>query len=129
MVNRKVIETLRAQPADLPWGSQNIDLVVESTGVFERGSQPTWTPAGGHHLACQGRLEDHRLGVNDDSLSGDENRQQRLAPRTAWLPWPRFERHLGMETGFITTIHAYTADQRLQDPAQTCVVHARPRSA
>ena len=78
VVNGKVIEiTAERNPADLPWGSQNIDMVVESTGVFadaEKAAAHLDAGAGKVIISApaKGDLKTIVLGVNDDSLTGDE---------------------------------------------------------
>ena len=67
------------------------------------------------------------LGVNDDSLSGDEKIVSNASCTTNCLaPMAKvLNDTFGMETGFITTIHAYTADQRLQDAPHKDLRRAR----
>ena len=133
VVNGKVIEiTAERNPADLPWGSKNIDLVVESTGVFADA-----TKAAAHLDAGAGRviisapakgdLKTIVLGVNDDSLTGEEKIVSNASCTTNCLaPMAKvLNDTFGMETGFITTIHAYTADQRLQDAPHKDLRRAR----
>ena len=133
VVNGKVIEiTAERNPADLPWGSQSIDLVVESTGVFaDAAKAAAHLDAGAGKVIisapAKGDLKTIVLGVNDDSLSGDEKIVSNASCTTNCLaPMAKvLNDTFGMETGFITTIHAYTADQRLQDAPHKDLRRAR----
>ena len=133
VVNGKVIEiTAERNPADLPWGSQNIDLVVESTGVFadaEKAAAHLDAGAGKVIISApaKGDLKTIVLGVNDDSLTGDEKIVSNASCTTNCLaPMAKvLNDTFGMETGFITTIHAYTAYQRLQDAPHKDLRRAR----
>ena len=107
MVNGKVIEiTAERNPADLPWGSQNIDLVVESTGVFadaEKAAAHLDAGAGKVIISApaKGDLKTIVLGVNDDSLTGDEKIVSNASCTTNCLaPMAKvLNDTFGMETG------------------------------
>ena len=76
---------------------------------------------------AKGDLKTIVLGVNDDSLTGDEKIVSNASCTTNCLaPMAKvLNDTFGMETGFITTIHAYTADQRLQDAPHKDLRRAR----
>ena len=119
-------------PADLPWGSQNIDLVVESTGVFadaEKASAHLTAGAGKVIISApaKGDLKTVVLGVNDDILAADDRIVSNASCTTNCLaPMAKvLNDTFGLEKGYITTIHAYTADQRLQDAPHRDLRRAR----
>ena len=119
-------------PADLPWGSQNIDLVVESTGVFadaEKASAHLTAGASKVIISApaKGDLKTVVLGVNDDILAADDRIVSNASCTTNCLaPMAKvLNDTFGLEKGYITTIHAYTADQRLQDAPHRDLRRAR----
>ena len=119
-------------PADLPWGSQNIDLVVESTGVFadaEKASAHLTAGAGKVIISApaKGDLKTVVLGVNDDILTADDRIVSNASCTTNCLaPMAKvLNDTFGLKKGYITTIHAYTADQRLQDAPHRDLRRAR----
>ena len=123
VVNGSVIKVLSERdPASLPWGSMNIDVVVESTGVFRSyDSAYTHIEAGAKKVIISapgsGDLKTIVMGVNDDVLDGSEQIVSNASCTTNCLaPMVKvLNDEFGLESGFITTIHAYTSDQMLQD--------------
>jgi len=104
-------------PADLPWGAMNVDLVVESTGVFadaEKASAHLTAGAGKVIISApaKGDLKTVVLGVNDDILTAEDRIVSNASCTTNCLaPMAKvLNDSFGMEKGFITTVHAYTAD-------------------
>ena len=133
VVNGKEIQiTAERNPADLPWAKNNVDLVVESTGVFADAEK-----AGAHVTAgagkviisapAKGDLKTIVLGVNDDILTSDDRIVSNASCTTNCLaPMAKvLNDTFGLEKGYITTIHAYTADQRLQDAPHKDLRRAR----
>ena len=133
VVNGKEIQiTAERNPADLPWAENNVDLVVESTGVFADAEK-----AGAHLTAgagkviisapAKGDLKTIVLGVNDDILTSDDRIVSNASCTTNCLaPMAKvLNDTFGLEKGYITTIHAYTADQRLQDAPHKDLRRAR----
>ena len=119
-------------PADLPWGASQVDLVVESTGVFadaEKASAHLTAGAGKVIISApaKGDLKTVVLGVNDDILTADDRIVSNASCTTICLaPMAKvLNDTFGLETGYITTIHAYTADQRLQDAPHKDLRRAR----
>ena len=119
-------------PADLPWGSMNVDLVVESTGVFadaEKASAHLTAGAGKVIISApaKGGLKTVVLGVNDEILTGDDRIVSNASCTTNCLaPMAKvLNDTFGLEKGYITTVHAYTADQRLQDAPHKDLRRAR----
>lgn len=119
-------------PKNLPWGQLGIDVVLESTGRFvdEAG-------AGGHLTAgakkvvisapAKGNIPTVVLGVNENILTGDETILSNASCTTNCLaPMAKvLDDNFGIEKGYITTIHAYTADQNLQDAPHKDLRRAR----
>ena len=119
-------------PAKLPWGDLGCDVVVESTGHF------TDADGAGKHLAAgakkvvisapaKGDVKTVVIGVNDDTLDGSETIVSNASCTTNCLAPMAKVLHdtFGIETGFMTTVHAYTADQNLQDAPHTDLRRAR----
>lgn len=133
MVQGKEIQiTAERNPSHLPWGKQSIDIVVESTGVFadaEKASAHLTAGAGKVIISApaKGDLKTVVLGVNDNILTADDRIVSNASCTTNCLaPMAKvLNDTFGMETGFITTIHAYTADQRLQDAPHRDLRRAR----
>ncbi len=123
VVNGKSIKiTAEREPANLPWGELGVDLVLESTGRFvDRDGASGHLKAGAKKVVisapAKGDIKTVVLGVNDDELTGDEEIVSNASCTTNCLaPVAKvLNDKFGLEQGFITTIHAYTADQRLQD--------------
>jgi glyceraldehyde 3-phosphate dehydrogenase len=119
-------------PAALPWGDLGCDVVVESTGHF------TDAEGAGKHLAggarkvvisapAKGDIPTVVIGVNDDTLTGSETIVSNASCTTNCLAPMAKVLHdaFGIEKGFMTTIHAYTADQNLQDAPHKDLRRAR----
>ncbi|MED5318924.1 MAG: glyceraldehyde 3-phosphate dehydrogenase NAD-binding domain-containing protein, partial [Bacteroidota bacterium] len=116
VVNGQEIQiTAERNPADLPWGASQVDLVVESTGVFadaEKASAHLTAGAGKVIISApaKGDLKTVVLGVNDDILTADDRMISNASCTTNCLaPMAKvLNDTFGLETGYITTIHAYT---------------------
>ncbi len=120
------------EPKNLPWGDINVDVVLESTGRFvdEAG-------AGGHIEAgakkvvisapAKGNIPTVVLGVNDDTMTGEETILSNASCTTNCLaPMAKvLDDAFGIEKGYISTVHAYTADQRIQDAPHKDLRRAR----
>ncbi|MEP2772330.1 MAG: type I glyceraldehyde-3-phosphate dehydrogenase [Fulvivirga sp.] len=123
IVNGKTIKvTAERDPAQLPWADLGVEVVLESTGRFvdEEGSKKH-LQAGAKKVVisapAKGNIPTVVLGVNDDILTGNEEVMSNASCTTNCLaPIAKvLHDNFGLEKGFITTIHAYTADQNLQD--------------
>ena len=133
VVNGQEIQiSAERNPADLPWGASQVDLVVESTGVFADAEKATahLTAGAGKVIIsapAKGDLKTVVLGVNDDILTADDRIVSNASCTTNCLaPMAKvLNDTFGLETGYITTIHAYTADQRLQDAPHKDLRRAR----
>ncbi len=120
------------EPAKLPWGELGIDIVLESTGRFVDPEG-----AGGHLQAgakkvvisapAKGDIPTVVLGVNEEILTGEETIVSNASCTTNCLaPMAKvLDEAFGIEKGYISTIHAYTADQRLQDAPHKDLRRAR----
>ena len=133
VVNGREIQiTAKRNPTELPWGDSQVDLVVESTGVFadaEKASAHLTAGAGKVIISApaKGDLKTVVLGVNDDILTDDDRIVSNASCTTNCLaPMAKvLNDTFGLQTGYITTIHAYTADQRLQDAPHKDLRRAR----
>lgn len=124
--------TAERNPSDLPWGDMGVDLVVESTGVFtEADKARAHITAGAGKVIisapAKGDLKTVVLGVNDDILTADDLIVSNASCTTNCLaPMAKvLNDTFGLEKGYITTVHAYTADQRLQDAPHRDLRRAR----
>ena len=110
-------------PAALPWGDLGADVVIESTGLFtDRENAAKHLNAGAQKVIisapAKGPDVTIALGVNDDAYDKDAHHVISNASCTTNCLAPVakvLHDTVGIEHGLMTTIHAYTADQRLQD--------------
>jgi glyceraldehyde 3-phosphate dehydrogenase len=110
-------------PAALPWGDLGVDVVVESTGIFtDREGAQKHIDAGAKKVVISAPATDPDitivLGVNDDAYDPDAHHIVSNASCTTncVAPLAKVLHELaGIESGFMTTIHAYTNDQVILD--------------
>jgi glyceraldehyde 3-phosphate dehydrogenase len=109
-------------PANLPWKSLNIDVVIESTGFFlDKESAGKHLQAGAKKVIisapAKGDVETIVLGVNDEILKNNSDILSNASCTTnCAAPMVKIlDDAFGVESGLLTTIHAYTGDQRLVD--------------
>jgi glyceraldehyde 3-phosphate dehydrogenase len=110
-------------PAALPWGDLGVDVVVESTGIFtDREGAQKHLGAGAKKVVISAPATDPDitivLGVNDDAYDADAHHIVSNASCTTncVAPLAKVLHELaGIESGFMTTIHAYTNDQVILD--------------
>ncbi len=110
-------------PANLPWAELGIDVVLESTGHFlTRELASAHLKAGAKRVllsapAKGGDIKTVVLGVNEQELDGTEDIISNASCTTnCAAPMVQvIEELCGIESGYITTVHAYTGDQRLHD--------------
>jgi len=130
------------EPTGLPWGELGIDLVVESTGVFRAHDGPK---GAAQHLAAGAKrvllsvppkgegaekIPQIVYGVNHTDIDPDTSKVVSAASCTTNSLVPVayvLEREFGIVHAFLTTVHGYTADQRLVDAAHKD--YARGRAA
>jgi glyceraldehyde 3-phosphate dehydrogenase len=110
-------------PAALPWGDLGVDVVLESTGLFtKRDSAQKHIDAGSKKVVISAPATEPDvtlvLGVNDDAYDPASHHVISNASCTTNCVAPLakvLKDAFGVEQGFMTTIHAYTQDQGLQD--------------
>ena len=111
-------------PADLPWGELGVDVVIESTGFFtERADVEKHISLGGAKkvlISAPAKGEDITIviGVNDDKYDSEKHHIISNASCTTNCLAPLAKilmDYFGINSGLMTTIHAYTGDQRVHD--------------
>ena len=120
-------------PAEIPWGEVGADVVIESTGFFTDAAKARAHLNGGARKViisapAKGDVPTFVLGVNDDALdpsasdvfSNGSCTTNSLAPLAKVL-----NDSFGVESGLMTTVHAYTGDQRLLDAPHSDLRRAR----
>ncbi len=109
-------------PSALPWGDLGVDVVVESTGIFTDAAKAKGHLDAGAKkviISAPAKGEDLTivLGVNDDKYDGSQNIISNASCTTNCLgPLAKvLNDEFGIVRGLMTTVHAYTQDQNLQD--------------
>ncbi|MDP1849006.1 MAG: type I glyceraldehyde-3-phosphate dehydrogenase [Solirubrobacteraceae bacterium] len=124
VVDGKPVKVLAERdPAVLPWGELGVDVVLESTGLFtKREASAKHLEAGAKKVIISAPATDEDitvvLGVNFDRYDADSHDVISNASCTTncLAPFAKVVHEaVGIEHGLMTTIHAYTADQNLQD--------------
>lgn len=129
---KEILFSAERNPEDLPWGKMGVDLVIDSTGVFtDKEGASKHLKAGAKKVLitapAKGADRTIVMGVNQDDYNPETDHiisnasctTNCLAPLTKVLL-----EEFGVKRGLMTTIHAYTSDQRLHDNA-----HKDPRRA
>ncbi|MET7768939.1 type I glyceraldehyde-3-phosphate dehydrogenase [Nocardia sp. NPDC005366] len=123
---------IKEGPAALPWGDLGVDVVVESTGIFTDATKAKGHLAAGAKkviISAPAKGEDLTvvLGVNDHQYDGSQNIISNASCTTNCLgPLAKvLNDEFGIERGLMTTIHAYTQDQNLQDAPHSDLRRAR----
>ena len=132
-VNGKTIKcTAIRNPAELPWKELGVDVVLECTGIFtNREKAGLHLEAGAKKVIisapAKGDITTIVLGVNEGNISSSETVYSNASCTTNCLaPMAKvLDEAYGIESGFMTTIHAYTADQGLQDGPHSDLRRAR----
>jgi glyceraldehyde 3-phosphate dehydrogenase len=114
---------MERDPADLPWGDLDVDIVIEATGIFrDRASLSKHLDAGAKRVILTVPAKDEIdetvvLGVNDDLLdAGDIIVSNASCTTNCLAPLAKvLDDNFGIKKGVITTVHAYTNDQVLAD--------------
>ena len=119
-------------PKLLPWKELQVDVVLECTGFFASKEKAGWhleagakkvvisAPAGNDVKTIVYNVNDDTLSADDDIVSGASCTTNCLAPLLKVL-----DDNFGVKGGFMTTVHAYTADQALQDSPHKKGIWAR----
>ena len=121
--DHKIKMLMERDPAQLPWKDLDVDIVIESTGVFrDRASLQKHIDAGANRVILTVPAKDAIdetvvLGVNDDQLdSGDIIVSNASCTTNSLAPLAKvLEDSFGIRKGVMTTVHAYTNDQVLAD--------------
>jgi len=133
-VGGKTIRVLsEPNPASLPWKDLGVDVVLECTGKFtEREKAAAHLQAGAKRvlISAPGKGADATfvIGVNDKAFDPAKHTVVSIASCTTNCLAPValiLDETFGIERGLITTIHAYTSDQRLQDAPHKDLRRAR----
>ena len=137
-IDGKVIPTSSERdPAKLPWGEREVDVVLECTGVFTNGAKAkAHLDAGARKvvLSAPGTNVDGTfvVGVNDDQLDTSAHNIVSNASCTTNCLAPAVKvLHdlVGVKSGFMTTVHSYTMDQNLLDAPHPKGKFRRARAA
>ena len=137
VVNGKKIKvTAERDPGNLPWSSLGVQIALESTGFFTDEAKDG-KPGYDSHLSAgakkvvisapsKGRAKMIVLGVNDDQLTaGDDCISNASCTTNCLAPMAKvLHENFGIEKGLMTTVHAYTNDQRVSDQ-----IHKDPHRA
>ena len=120
-------------PENLPWGDLGCDIVIESTGVFRtKEAASKHIKAGAKKVIISAPAKGDVdatvvLGVNDSILTGNEEVLSNASCTTNCLaPMVKvLDDNFGVVRGYMTTVHGYTADQRIQDAPHSDLRRAR----
>jgi len=134
VVNEQRIQSFsHRDPASIPWSDAGVDLVVESTGLFRTGPKAAAHLEAGAKkviISAPAKEEDVTIvmGVNHDSYDPQTHHIVSNASCTTNCLAPPalvIHRAFGIEKGLMTTVHSYTADQRILDLAHKDLRRAR----
>ncbi|MET8245419.1 type I glyceraldehyde-3-phosphate dehydrogenase [Streptomyces sp. NPDC005202] len=123
-VDGKTIKVLSERnPADIPWGELGVDIVIESTGIFTKKEDAEKHIAGGAKkviISAPAKNEDVTIvmGVNQDKYDPANHHVISNASCTTNCVAPMakvLDENFGIVKGLMTTVHAYTNDQRILD--------------
>jgi glyceraldehyde 3-phosphate dehydrogenase len=142
IINGKTVKVLAVKnPAELPWKDMGVKVVLESTGIFRTAESPKGgyadhIKAGAERVMLSVPAKDDIdativLGVNDDMLTKDVKCVSNASCTTNCLaPLAKtLNDSFGIENGVMTTIHAYTNDQRVADMIHSDLRRARAAAA
>ncbi len=123
VAGRRIVMTAEKDPAKIPWGAHGVDVVIESTGkILLRAALEKHLAAGAKKVILTVPAKDEIdativMGVNDGTLSPAHRIVSNASCTTNCLaPIAMIlDASFGIEEGFMTTVHAYTNDQRLAD--------------
>ena len=124
IVNGKKIRVLaEKEPASLPWRDMGVDVVIESTGFFtDPAKARAHIEAGAKKVVISAPAKGEGaktivLGVNEDQVSADDEILSNASCTTNCIApvMKVLEDNLGIEKAMMTTVHSYTASQKLQD--------------
>ncbi|MEL7689503.1 type I glyceraldehyde-3-phosphate dehydrogenase [Citromicrobium bathyomarinum] len=129
---KKIAVTSEREPGKLPHGEMGVDIVLECTGFFQSvDAAKPHLDAGAKRVLisapAKGDLKTIVFGVNHETLTGDDHIVSNASCTTNCLaPVAKVLNDLvGIERGFMTTIHSYTNDQRMLDQMHSDMRRAR----
>lgn len=132
VVNAKRIKLLSEKdPEKLPWGELGIDAVIESTGRFtDKKSAEAHLRAGAKKVLitapATGGVKTIVHGVNNELIAGDQIYSTASCTTGSIAPVLHIlDKEFGIESGYMVTVHAFTADQNLQDAPHKDLRRAR----
>ena len=132
LAGRRVAVLSERDPAALPWGDMGVDIALECTGLFTaRADADKHLTAGARRvlISAPAKGEDITVvfGVNHDKLQASHKVVSNASCTTNCLAPVAHVLHekVGITSGFMTTIHAYTGDQRVVDTAHSDPHRAR----
>ncbi|MEU0603720.1 type I glyceraldehyde-3-phosphate dehydrogenase [Streptomyces sp. NPDC006393] len=123
-VDGRTIKVLSERnPAEIPWGELGVDVVIESTGIFTKKEDAEKHIAGGAKkviISAPAKNEDVTIvmGVNQDTYDAANHNVISNASCTTNCVAPMakvLDENFGIVKGLMTTVHAYTNDQRILD--------------
>jgi glyceraldehyde 3-phosphate dehydrogenase len=142
IINGKTVKVLAVKnPAELPWKDMGVKIVLESTGLFRKAESPKGgyadhIKAGAKKVMLSVPAKDDIdativLGVNDEMLTSEVNCVSNASCTTNCLaPIAKvLNDTFGIEQGMMTTIHAYTNDQKVADMIHSDLRRARAAAA
>ena len=119
-------------PQELPWGELGVDIAFECTGIFTAREKAAWHLEAGAKrvlISAPGANADNTIvyGVNHETLTADQHVVSNASCTTNCLaPMAKVLNDLvGIEKGYMTTIHAYTGDQPTLDTMHSDLYRAR----
>ena len=124
IVDGKPVKVLAEKdPTNLPWGEMNVDVVIESTGLFtDKDGAGKHLTAGAKRVVISGPTKSDGvdtivLGTNDSKIKGATPIISNASCTTNSLGavMAILDAEFGVEKSMLTTVHSYTASQRLQD--------------
>jgi glyceraldehyde 3-phosphate dehydrogenase len=128
----KIRVTAERDPAKLPWKELGVDVALECTGIFTKREQAAkHLEAGAKRVIVSAPADGADftvvLGVNHEELKADHRVISNGSCTTNCLAPVAYVLHqgIGIERGFMTTIHSYTGDQSLQDTLHSDLRRAR----
>ena len=131
----KIRVTAERDPAKLPWGELGVDVALECTGIFtRREAAAKHLEAGARRVLISAPADGADMtvvmGVNHDELTPVHKIVSNASCTTNCLAPVAYVLHqgIGIERGYMTTIHSYTGDQSLQDTLHSDLRRARAAS-
>ncbi len=133
-VDGKAIRVLAEKdPANLPWGDMGVDVVIESTGFFtDPAAARAHINAGARKVVISAPAKGEGaktivLGVNEESLTVDDQIISNASCTTNCIApvMKVLEDNIGIDKAMMTTVHSYTASQKLQDAPAKDIREAR----